>query len=106
MAQGDERTGEKGTHSIFVISHDEIRSIPQDRVVTYASIIIYYCLQKDNPNRVHITAGGNLIKYHGKLTTQTANLTTSKVFYGTVFSAQKMLDLWGLISRAFIWRWH
>ena len=37
MAQGDERTGEEGTTSISVVSHDEIRSIPKDRVVTYAT---------------------------------------------------------------------
>ena len=42
----DKRTGEKGTNSINVMSHDEIREIPKDGVVTYASIVVVYRLQK------------------------------------------------------------
>ena len=36
MAQGDRKTGTKGTDSIFVMTHKEIKNIPKDRVVTYA----------------------------------------------------------------------
>ena len=46
MAQGHKSTGEKGTNSINVMSHDEIREIPKDGVVTYASIVVVYRLQK------------------------------------------------------------
>ena len=88
MAQGDERTGEEGTNSISVVSHDEIRSIPKDRVVTYASIVIDYCPPKDEPNGVCITAGANLIKYPSELTTQTANFTTSIFLWKGVFSTK------------------
>ena len=86
MVQGDMRTGEKGTNSISVMSHNEIRSILKDLVVTYASIAVDHHPQKEDPNRVRITAGGNLIKYPGKLTTRTANLTTSKVLWNSVLS--------------------
>ena len=65
MAQGDDKTGTKGKNSIFVMNHDEIANIPKDRVVTYARVVVDFRPQKEDPNRVRITAGGNLIKYPG-----------------------------------------
>ena len=50
MAQGDETTGEKGMNSIVVMSHNEISAILKERVVTYASIIVDKCSQKDDLN--------------------------------------------------------
>ena len=88
MAQGDNKTGEKGTNSIFVMNHEEIKHIPKDRVVTYARIVVDFRAQKTDPNRVRITAGGNLIKYPGELTTRTADLTTSKVIWSSVLSTK------------------
>jgi hypothetical protein len=35
QAQGDNKTGEKGTDKLFVMDHDEISNIPKDRTVTY-----------------------------------------------------------------------
>lgn len=70
QAQGDDKMGERGTNSIFVMLHEEIANIPKGRTVTYGCIVIDYCTQKANPNCVPITAGGNLIKdYPGDLTT-------------------------------------
>ena len=86
MAQGDEKTGTKGKNCIFVMNHDEIANIPKDCVVTYARVVVDFRPQKDDPNRVRITAGGNLIKYPGKLTTRTADLTTSKLLWNSVIS--------------------
>ncbi len=34
MAQGDNKTGKKGTNSMFVMMHKDIPNIPTDRVVT------------------------------------------------------------------------
>ena len=70
------------------MSHDEISNIPRDRVVTYANIAIDYRPQKEDPNQVRITAGGNLIDYPGELTTRTADLTTSKIMWNSVLSTQ------------------
>ena len=50
MAQGDNKTGQKGTNSIFVMSHIEIALIPSDPVVTYAGIVVDHRLQKEDPN--------------------------------------------------------
>jgi hypothetical protein len=46
MAQGDNKTGEKGTNSIFVLNHEAIANIPKDRVVTYARIVVDFRPQK------------------------------------------------------------
>ena len=88
MAQGDNKTGTKGKQCIFVMSHDEIANIPKDRVVTYARIVVNFRPQKSDPNRVRMTAGGNLIKCPGDLTTRTADLTTSKLLWNSVLSTE------------------
>ena len=77
LAQGFGTT--EGTNTIFFMTKEEIKNIPKDRTVTYARIVVDYRPQKDDPNRVRITVGGNLIDYPGELMTQTANLTTTKI---------------------------
>jgi hypothetical protein len=79
LAQGDKHTKTQGTDSIFVLSPAAIKTIPLDRIFTYANIVIDYGPQKLDPNRVRITAGGNLIEYSGELTTRTADLSTAKI---------------------------
>ena len=51
-------------------------------------MVVNYHPQKPDPNRVCITARGNLIKYPGEKTTQTADLTTSKIMWNSVLSTQ------------------
>ncbi len=77
MAQGDDKTGQKGTNSIFGMTCDEIKLIPRSQTVTYARVVVNFCPQKNDPQQTRITAGGNLINYPGKLSSRTANLTTS-----------------------------
>ena len=50
MAQGDKKTGTKGTNSIFVMTHEEIKNIPWDWIVTYARLVVDYRPQKEDPN--------------------------------------------------------
>jgi hypothetical protein len=73
---------------IFVMTHAEILLIPADRTITYTRVVVDFCPQKADPHRIHITAGGNLINYPGELTTQTANLTTSKLMWNSVLSTK------------------
>jgi hypothetical protein len=40
--------------------------------------------QKDDPNHVHITVGGNLIDYPYKLITQTADMVSSKIMWNCI----------------------
>jgi hypothetical protein len=87
MAQGDEKTGQKGTNSIFVMEHDEITTAKKDgKQFTYARIVVDYRPQKEDPNRIRITVGGNLITYKGDVSTRTADLTTSKLLWNSVLS--------------------
>jgi hypothetical protein len=84
LAQGFGDT--EGTNTVFFMTHDEIKRIPKDRTVTYARIVVDYRPQKDDPNRVRITVGGNLIDYPFELTTRTADLTTSKMLWNSTIS--------------------
>jgi hypothetical protein len=40
MVQGDLKTGQKGTNSIFLMTHKEISPIPQEQTVTYAPVVV------------------------------------------------------------------
>jgi hypothetical protein len=75
-----------GTNTIFFLFHDKIRRIPKDRTVIYACIVIDHWPQKDDPNHVHITIGGNFIDYPYKLTTQTADEISSKIMWNSIIS--------------------
>ena len=46
----------EGTHTMRFLDHEGVGKIPHDRVVTYAQIVVNYRAQKNNPNRVKITA--------------------------------------------------
>ena len=86
LAQGDNATNTPGTNSIVVLTHAQIRTIPKDRTVTYTTIVVDFRPQKKDPNRVRLTAGGNLIDYPGELTTRTADLSTTKILWNSVIS--------------------
>ena len=53
-------------------------------------MVVDYRPHKPDPNRVRITAWGNLIKYPGELTMRTADLTSSKILWNSVLSTQDM----------------
>ena len=63
-------------------------NIPQDRVVTYARLVVNFRPQKDDPNRVIITADGNLIKYPGELNKLTADMTMAKILWNSILSTK------------------
>ena len=88
LTQGDKRTGASGTNTLIILSPDRIHEIPNDRVVTYANIVVDYLPQKEYPNRVRITAVGNIIVYPGELTTRTADITTSKILWNSILSTK------------------
>jgi hypothetical protein len=89
MSQGDNKTRQVGTNGMFVMDPKDIPNIPADRTVTYANVVADFRPQKEDPHRIRITAGGNLINYPGELTTQTADITRSKLHWNSVLSTQK-----------------
>jgi hypothetical protein len=76
----------KATNTIFFLDHSQIRNIPKDRTVTYARIVIDHRPQKEDPNRVRITVGGNLINYPFELTTRTTDMVSSKLLWNSTIS--------------------
>ena len=64
LCQGFDKT--EGTDTMKFLDLNGIKRIPRDRVVTYARIVVDCRPQKEDPNRVRITAGGNLIQYPGE----------------------------------------
>ena len=53
----------EGTQTVSFLTHEEIAAIPSYQTITYARIVIDYRRQKNDPNRVRITVGGNLLMY-------------------------------------------
>ena len=90
MAQGDNRSGTKGKKCIFVMTHNQIAEMrTKGKKPTYARMVVDFCPQKEDQNRTRITAGGNLIKYAGELTTRTAYLTTEAITNLQRYTPQK-----------------
>jgi hypothetical protein len=56
--------------------------------VTYARVVIDHRPQKEDPNRVRITVGGNLINYPFKLTTRTTDMVSSKILWNSTISTK------------------
>ena len=50
LAQGDSKTGEKGSTEIFVMICDEIKNIPADTKITYGRLVVNSRDQKPDPN--------------------------------------------------------
>jgi hypothetical protein len=87
MCQGDNKTGQKGTNAMFVMTHDEIaHALRAKRVFTYGNPVVDHRPQKENPNRIRITAGGNLIKCDDEVSVRTADINTAKLHWNSVIS--------------------
>jgi hypothetical protein len=66
MAQGCNKTGQKATNAMFVMTHDKIRhALGAKKFFTYANPVVNYQPQKDNPHCIRIMARGNLITHDG-----------------------------------------
>ena len=87
MAQGCAKTGQKGTNAMFVMTHDKIiHALAAKKIFTYANPVVDFRPQKDDPHRIHITAGGNLITYEGDASVRTADIDTAKIHWNSVVS--------------------
>ncbi len=87
MVQGDHRTSLKGTNTMFVMTHNEINHVlRQNKKITYGNLVMGFRPQKENPNRICITAKGNLITYESSPSVHTADLDTAKIHWNSVIS--------------------
>ena len=72
MAQGDNKINTKGKNCIFVMNHAQIAKVcAVGKTPTYTRIVVDFRPQTLDPNRVRITAGGNL--------TKTSDITTTEI---------------------------
>ncbi len=87
MCQGDNKMGQKGTNAMFVMTHNKIAHVLRaKKLFTYANPVVNHRPQKEYPNRIRITAGGNLIKYEEELLVRTADINTAKLHWNSVIS--------------------
>ncbi len=74
---------------MFVMAHDEIRHVlATRRKFTYGNLVVDYQLQKEDPHRIRITAGDNLITYASSPSIQTADLDMAKLHWNSVISTK------------------
>jgi hypothetical protein len=89
MAQGCNKTGQKGTNAMFVMTKAEIASaLAAGKKFTYANPVVDHRPQKEDPNRIRITAGGNLIQCESELSVRTADSNTAKLHWNSVVSTE------------------
>ena len=75
-----------GTNTIFFIQKDQV---PIVFTVTYPRIVSTVHPEKDEPNRIRITDGGNLITdYPGTVSIETSDLETIKIHWNSVLSTK------------------
>jgi hypothetical protein len=87
MAQGDNKTGQKGTNAMFVMNHNKIKTILKaGKKITHANPVVDHRPQKADPNRIRITAGGNLIQCDCESSVPTANIDIAKLHWNSVVS--------------------
>ena len=67
------------------MTHADIDKL-QGKKYTYANIVMDHRPQKEDPNRIRITAGGNLIQYDKELSVRTADVSTAKLHWNSVIS--------------------
>ncbi len=87
MAQGNNKTSQKGTNAMFVMTYEEIQHVLRaGKKITYANPVVYHCPQKKDANQIRITAGGNLINNDEELLVPMADLVTAKLHWNSVMS--------------------
>ncbi len=77
---------------MFVMTHDEIAHVLHvGKVFIHANPVVNHRPQKEDPNRIQITAGGNMINYKEELSVRTADINTVKLHWNSVISTDKAL---------------
>ncbi len=69
------------------MNHEEIKTVLKaGKKITDANPVVDHRPQKADPNRICITAGGNLIKCNGEVSVPTANIDMAKLHWNSVVS--------------------
>jgi hypothetical protein len=87
MAHGDNKTGQKGTNTKFVMTHDKIKqAVAAGEFFTYMNPVVDYRPQKEDPYRIRITAGGYLINYESNASVRMVDIDTAKLHWNSAVS--------------------
>ena len=62
------------------------KQVPKGKIITYARFVADIRPQKDEKERMRLTAGGDRLIYDGKKSTETAGLETTKMLLNSVVS--------------------
>ena len=73
----------RGTNTVFYVPKS---SIPANRKVTYARMVVNICPHKTEVNRARITVGSNILDHPGTTTTNCASLPTTKCLLSSTIS--------------------
>ena len=73
----------EGTNSMHFIKKQQV---PKGKTVTHARFVADIRPQKDEKERMRLTAGGNRLTHNGKKSTETAGLETTKMLLNSVVS--------------------
>ena len=85
MAQGCDKTGQKGTNAMFIMTRAEIAiALAAGKKFTYANPVVDHRPQKEDPNRIRITAGGNSSNVNQSYPSAQRTLTQQN-YIGTVW---------------------
>ncbi len=87
MAQGNNKTGQKGTNAMFVMTHNKIAHAYRENIFfTFTNPVVNYQSQNNDPNQIRIMAMGNSIIYDGVLSVRSADINTAKLRWKSVVS--------------------
>ena len=71
----------KGIDTIYFIKYEDTQA---DQKSKYGQIVVDYHPQKEEPYFTRLTVGGNLINYHHKIRTSTADMLKSELLFNRV----------------------
>eukprot|EP00978_Attheya_sp_CCMP212_P026017 scaffold84797_cov47-Attheya_sp.AAC.1 len=83
---GKNRKPEDRITSMNSVKFIHKQNVPKGKIVAYARFVADIRPQKDEPHRMRLTAGGDLLPYNGKKSTETAGLETTKILINSVVS--------------------
>ena len=89
MSQGSNKMGQNETNAIFVMNKVKIAQVVRaGKRFTYENPIVDHRPQKEDSNRIQITAGGNHIDCKHKASVKTADMNTAKLHWNHVISME------------------
>ena len=77
----------KVTNTILFIKKEDLPAA-RWKNVTYGRIVVNYCPEKSDPNRVRLTVSGYCINYPGDCGTPTADILTVKLLLNSLISTK------------------